>query len=289
MKIRYKISTLVIILTVAIILLINLSYVKILTCAADELIARYLRRQMTSILVNVPPEDEIDWGDMQSQADRALSESEDLLYIAVYNADNNEIRLMSINVERIRSLTDDGTVVRSSEIVEGLGRGDLDIKEAREIDILAQSDPPSTSLRVVIGYTFPISGQMSSFILWIALILVVVFTVLEEAGRAPADSYCVLAQRLCGEKRIERCYFKHFTRRNVQPLCNVAHDILGEVQTPVLHFLQNSHQTSAFSVASQDLLNDSIHYYYLLADKQLSGDSERGTFLICCEPLAFLD
>ena len=182
MKIRYRISTLVIILTVAIILLINLSYVRILTRAADELIARYLRGQMTSILVDVPPEDEIDWDDMQSQTDRALRESEDLLYIAVYNADNNEIRLMSINIARIQSLTDNGVAVRSSEIAEGLGRGDLDIREAREIDILAQSDPPTTSLRVVIGYTFPISGQMSSFILWIALILVLVFTAVAVVG-----------------------------------------------------------------------------------------------------------
>jgi sigma-B regulation protein RsbU (phosphoserine phosphatase) len=183
MKIRYKISILVILLTVAIILLINFSYVKIVTWAADEFVERYLRRQMTSVLVDVPPENEIDWDDMQAQIDRTLQESNDLLYVAVYNAATDEARLVRMNVDQVRPLMDSKRDMKNPQkIIDGFHRGDVDIKDAREIEIFAQSDPPSTSLRVVIGYIFPISDRVRSFITWVALVLIFTFTVVAILG-----------------------------------------------------------------------------------------------------------
>ena len=77
MKIRYKISILMILLTVVIILLINFSYVKIVTWAVDDFITRYLPPQITSAFLDVPSEDYVDWEDMQMQIDRALEEFDD--------------------------------------------------------------------------------------------------------------------------------------------------------------------------------------------------------------------
>ena len=175
MKIRYKLSTLMISLTVAIILLINFSYVRILPWAADKLIARYLQH---SFLVDMPPESEIDWDEMQTRIDRTLEGFDVLLYVIVYNSATDEARLVSINQERIQALMDSEDGLESpQEIIDGLHRGNIDIKDAREVELLAQSDPPSASLRVVIGYIFSVSDRVRSAITWIAVILIFIFTI----------------------------------------------------------------------------------------------------------------
>ncbi len=169
MKIRYKISTLMILLTVVIILLINFSYVRIVTWATDDFITRYLPPQITSAFLDVPSEDEIDWDDMQVQIDRALEEFDDLLYIAIYSTDTNEPRLIR-------------TQVGLQNVMDELRKGDVDIKDARKVEILPQSDSQSASLRIVIGYIFPILDEMRSFIIGAALILILIFTIVAVIG-----------------------------------------------------------------------------------------------------------
>ena len=168
-----------ILLTVVIILLINFSYVRIVTWAVDDFITRYLPPQITSAFLDVPSEDYIDWEDMQTQIDRALEEFDDLLYVAVYNAETNEPRLIRTNRDRILSILGGEESQESLQtVMDGLRKGDVDIRDARKVEILPQSDTPSASLRVVIGYIFPILDEMRSFIIGSALILILIFTVI---------------------------------------------------------------------------------------------------------------
>lgn len=183
MKIRYKISTLMILLTVVIILLINFSYVRIVTWATDDFITRYLPPQITSAFLDVPSADEIDWDEMQVQIDRAVEELDDLLYIAIYSADTNE-PLIGKNTDRIQSLLGGEKDQESLQnIMDGLRKGeDVDIRDARRVELLPQSDSEAASLRIVIGYIFPILDEMRSFIIGIALILILIFTIVAIIG-----------------------------------------------------------------------------------------------------------
>ena len=104
MRVRYKISILVILLTVAIVVLINYSYVRIMTWAIDDFIKRYLPHQVTSAFLDLPPDSEIEWEEMETQIDRAMQEFDDLLYVAVYNAGANNPKILSTNMSRIQSL-----------------------------------------------------------------------------------------------------------------------------------------------------------------------------------------
>jgi|GEM_PF-3570971 len=181
MKIRYKISILVILLSVAIIVLINFSYVGILPRAADKLIERYMQR---SFLVDLQPGNEIDWDDMRSQIDRTLKESEYLadyfLYVAVQKSATDEMRLLNVNEDRIRELTDGKEDLGSPQKV--ITRLQRSHEDAREVKISVRSGAPSTSARVTIGYIFPIAGWVRSFVTWVALILILIFTVVAIFG-----------------------------------------------------------------------------------------------------------
>ena len=63
MKIRYKISILMTLLTVVIVLLINLTYVKSVTWGTVRYVTRFIPHEITSDLLDVPTEDDIDWDD----------------------------------------------------------------------------------------------------------------------------------------------------------------------------------------------------------------------------------
>jgi serine phosphatase RsbU (regulator of sigma subunit) len=178
MRIRYKISILVILLTVAIIVLINYSYVRIMTWAIDDFIKRYLPHQITSAFLDLPPDSEIEWKEMETQIDRAMQEFDDLLYVAVYSAGADKPKILSTNMPRIQSLLNSAREAGSpQEITSALGAGELNIKNARTVELLSKTESGSSSLRVVIGYVFPILDQMRSFIVWIALILILIFTI----------------------------------------------------------------------------------------------------------------
>ena len=50
------------------------------------------------------------------------------------------------------------------------------------VEIHAQSDPPSTSLRVAIGYILPILGEMRSYVIGAALALILIFSAVAVLG-----------------------------------------------------------------------------------------------------------
>ncbi|MFC1715371.1 PP2C family protein-serine/threonine phosphatase [Candidatus Poribacteria bacterium] len=174
MKIRYKISILMILLTAVIILLINLAYVRTVTWATEQLIKQFLPHDVTSSFLGVSSEDDIDWDDMKDRLDRALEDFDDLSYIAVYEADASKPRLVSMDLDRIQPLLDGGeTLANLQDIVAGIDEGDISIRDARTMEL---SDPKSSSPRIAIGYIFPMLNQMRSLIVWIALILILIFT-----------------------------------------------------------------------------------------------------------------
>ena len=173
MKIRYKISILMTLLTVVIILLINFAYVKSVTWGTDRYVTRFIPHQITSDLLDVPTEDDIDWDDMRVQLDRALEEFDDLLYIAVYRSGVDEPMLISMDLERILPSLE-GNIEQESPlaVIAALNSGKATIKGARTVEFAAKPESP----RIVIGYTFPMLAQIHSFIVWIALILILIFT-----------------------------------------------------------------------------------------------------------------
>jgi serine phosphatase RsbU (regulator of sigma subunit) len=180
MKIKYRISLLMIFMTIAIILLLNYSYVRMVIWAADEFIARYLRHQMTSIFVDVPPDSEIDWVEIQDQSDRAVSGADELLYVAVYNANTLESKIISMEVDKIIPLLEDNRGLKKpQDILAALRQDEVNIQDAREIEVLAKpDDPDSDPLLIVIGYIFPISDRVRSFIIGLAIILIIIFSVI---------------------------------------------------------------------------------------------------------------
>lgn len=162
-------------LTVVIILLISFSYVVMVTQATDWLITRFLPHDVTSAFLGVSSEDDIDWDDMQKRLDSALDDFEDLLYIAVYEADASKPRLIS-NLDRLRPLLDEGAASaspRDMDIIAGIDAGDITIEDARMVKL---SDSPSSSFRIIIGYIFPMLNQMRSLMIVISLILILFFT-----------------------------------------------------------------------------------------------------------------
>ncbi len=174
MRIRYKISILMILMSAVIILLINFSYIKIVTWATDRLITQFLPPDVTSSFLGVSSEDDIDWDDMKGRLDRALGDFNDILYIAVYEADASRPRLISMDLDRLQPLLDGGeTLANPQDIVAGIDDGDISIRDARTVEL---SDAKSSSPRIVIGYIFPMLNQMHSFIVWIAFFLILIFT-----------------------------------------------------------------------------------------------------------------
>ncbi|MBD3183039.1 SpoIIE family protein phosphatase [Candidatus Poribacteria bacterium] len=177
MKIRYKISVLVICFAVAIIILLNLSYIRIISWATDEFVKRVLSHQVTNILIDFPSEDEIDWDEIQRQLDQALSQSDDLLYATVYT--DEEIKTISMNISQMESIT--GHQLGSpQEIMRELNEGSLSIENAREVEILAQSE--SAEMRVVIGYILPVPGWVNMAIVLIAVALILIFSLIAVVG-----------------------------------------------------------------------------------------------------------
>ena len=160
-------------LTVAIILLINFTYVRTVTWATDRYITRFLPHQITGDFLDVPTEDDIDWDDMKAQLDGALEEFDDLLYIAVYGTDTHEARLVSMNLDRLLPLLDGNIEQKSPQsIISALNSGEATIKDARTVEFSAKPEAP----RIVVGYIFPMLSQIHSFIIWMALILILIFT-----------------------------------------------------------------------------------------------------------------
>lgn len=173
MKIRYKISILMALLAIAIIVLINVSYVWLVTRATDEYITRFLPHQITSTFLDVSAENDIDWDEMQGQLDTALDEFTDLLYIAAYKSDTSK-PIIGMNLERILPLLTGNIDSETPQaIISALDNEDVTIRDARTMELFANSEE---SPRIVIGYMFPMLGQIRSFIIWIALILILVFT-----------------------------------------------------------------------------------------------------------------
>ena len=173
MKIRYKISILMTLLAVAIILLINFTYVRAVTWATDRYVTRFLPHQITSDFLDVPTEDDIDWADMKVQLDGALEEFDDLLYIAVYRTGADEARLISMNLDRLLPLLDGNIGQKSPQsVISALNSGNATIKDARTVEFSAKPESP----RIVVGYIFPMLSQIRSFIIWMALILILIFT-----------------------------------------------------------------------------------------------------------------
>lgn len=173
MKIRYKISILMTVMAVVIVLLINFSYVRIVMWATDRYITRFLPHQITSAFLDVPAAGDIDWNDMKTQLDSALMEFDDLLYIAVYDADASDPKLISMDINRILPLLNGNINAESPQaILSALDTNAAAIEDARTVKLSAKPESP----RIVIGYIFPMLNEMHSFIIWIALILILIFS-----------------------------------------------------------------------------------------------------------------